>query len=90
MSTPEALLDQCATQLAGHRLDALAHDRVDRLRQRQTGLEAAGHQAERLGELAVEGAEPTPVAPLEVDPREHGAEQQAEDAEEAAAQEEER
>ena len=44
----QALLDQRAPQLARHRLAALAHDGVDRLRQRQAGLEAARHQTEGL------------------------------------------
>ena len=77
----EPLLDQRAPELAGHRLVALAHDGVDGLGQRQTGLEAARHQAEGLGELGVEGAEPPAVPALEV--RATGATAPSEQAEDA-------
>ena len=47
-------LDQHALELASDRLGALAHDRVDRLGERQAGGERARHQLEGVGQRGVE------------------------------------
>ena len=64
----ETGLDDDALELARDGLVALAHDRVDRLREREAGGEAARHQLQRVGQTGAEGAEPAGALEPQVEP----------------------
>ena len=81
----EPRLDQCSPELSGQRLLALTDDGVQRLGQRETGLEAAGHELQAAGELAVERLDPPRPLEPEEEPREKDPGDQPDQTEQEAA-----